>query len=668
MRYLRLTLLIFLIATALTHSSYGEEFNSKLIKEYLAKDKFEIDTEADAIILYESRTTEISVDTVGSNYYYKQLEHIHKIMKILKSSALKEANVHIFYRDDGIRGYIYKIVAKTYNLSGAEVKETELSKDDIYKKQVNGNFYELGFALPGVVEGSVIDYSYDHISPVSDFLPKWEIQGDYPILMNVYRIKYPVRFEFTAITHVYEPIKDFPSEADCLASPYTFCHYSSTFNINDFKTNFWLRRNIPAIKNEPYVYNLPNYVEDLILQPTGFLTSTGMQHFENSWSKVDEELMKTELIKCITRRNLFLDDMIDSISNNCHQDTIKAIYNYVRAHYHCTNERGISSKKELKDVFREGHGNNAELNALLCAMLARAGINASPLLLGTTGHISPIAEFPVADRFNYLACIVRMDTGYILLDASDKSNIYSQLSPDCYNGYARIISKEGSGIMLTPQQLKDNSITAIRITSMTDSGALIEIVQKLGLIKSEGLRKSWEKEEKKKKNYLDDYVHELPSSFNITKTRIDNLENPDTNIVVTLNGTISFDPGASVLYLNSVLVKNITQNPFKATVRNLPVEFPYLSQHTYVLSIQLPADMEPADLPPPSLTNLEHGALTFKKTYGYYTGMHTISINSTYNVNVLNYPVGYYDEIRSFFQDMIKKDNEVLTIKKIAKK
>jgi len=661
-------ILIFLIAAFLANNSFGEEFNSKLIKEYLAKDKFEIDTEADAIILYESRTSEISVETGISSYYYKQLEHVHKIIKIIKSSALKEANVRILYREDGIRGFIYQIEAKTYNLSGNEVKETGLKKDDIYRKQVNGNLYELGFALPGVVEGSIIDYSYDHISPLNDFIPKWEIQGDYPVLLNIFRLKYPPRFEFTAISHVYEPMKEYKSEADCLAGNEAFCHYSSSFNINDFKTNFWLRRNIPATKNEPYIHNLANYVENLYLQPTGYLTETGMKYFENSWPKVDEQLMKSELLKSITKRNSFLDDVLDSIANNCHHDTVRAIYNFVRAHFKSTDEMGIGSKKELKEVFRDHLGNSAEINALLCAMLTRAEIDASPLLLGTTGHVSPIAEFPVAERFNFLACIVQHDSGYTLLDASDKNNIYGQLPPDCYNGYARIIGKTGTGIVLSPQQLKDNSVTSIRITAMTDTGASIEIIQKLGLIRSEDLRKSWEKEEKKKKEYLDNYIREMPSGFNITKSGIDNKDNPDTNIVMTMKGTLHLDPQAGILYLNSVLIKNLTQNPFKATVRTLPVEFPYQSQYQYVLSIQLPEDMEPENLPPPAITDLENGALILKKTYGYYTGMHTVSVNSTFNVNSLNYPVGYYDEIRRFFQEMIKKDNEVLSIKKIAKK
>ncbi len=670
--YYRILLVVFFFISFFSILSSSGQVTEGFIKENLSKNLYRIDTEAAAVILYESKSIAITKEIHGSEYSYKQNEHVYKVVKFLKSSALSAANVHVYFPENDLKNYMDGLKGKTYNLDGKEIRETELLKGDVYRKEIRKNLFEMSFSFPGVKAGSIIEYSYNIISPVRRVLPKWDIQEEYPKLISTYRISYPLDYEFTSIQHISARIKEYPFEKDAINGVDSFCHVLTKPQFPENPVvSFWLRRNVPAIKEEPYVVNLPNHVENMVLQLTGYMSYGGMNHIDNSWAKLDEELLKKDGFGTVNNKNNFLDEVVDSIkkSNPLAFNTTRAIYSYVRSNFNCSGEHNnVYSKRKLQEVYYMKQGTTAELNMLLCALLVHADIDAAPMILGTTGEMSPSQVFPAIDRFNYLACAVKTDSDYILLDASDKNNQYGVLPQNCYNGYARILKEEGAGIELSTELIKDKTVVGIKISAMTDTSAKIEITQKMGLMQSASLRRSWEKDDQKKQDYLDREIHELPENLTITGKMISNDQNPDTNIVINLSGNLKFDKDVNAFYFNSVMIKNMSQNPFKSTVRKLPIEFPYQAQYQYYLSIALPPNLEPVDLPKPTETNLDDGAMVYRKSCSYYADMHTLTVNSTFNLNVTSYPADFYDPIRTFFQNMIKQDNEIITLKKTDKK
>ena len=647
----------------------AQTFDSTFIKSNLLKNKYEIDTEAAAVILLDEKYIEIMPVPGLHGLAFRVEEHIHKIIKFLRSSSLGEANVKIICSGNA-KDNTYEIKGTTYNYTGSDVVKTGINKTDVYLKEINSDKYELDFSFPEVKVGSVLEYSYDLYSPVGLLLPKWEIQEEFPKLVSTYKVSCPGNFAFTTISHVGERCIEYPSVENAFKSPDSFCYVNTSENALFGLSNFWLRRNVPAVRQEPYVQNPSNYRDNLILQLTAFMSGNGLKRFDDSWEKLNQEMLKSDRFACLKNNNFFLDELIDSITRSAPflPDTRKAIYKYVRANFTCAEEYDIFTKRSLLDIYRSRQGSNAEINLLLCTMLLHAGIDAAPIILGTTGHISPTTIFPVLDRFNYLACAVNVDGGYIMLDASDKNNIYGSLPVNCYNGYARIIKKEGIGVTLTSSVLKDKTIFAVKIFEVTDTSAKVEINQKMGLIRSSVLRKEWAKNEKAKKEYLDDVEQGLPMNCVISETIVAHQENPDTNLFITFSGKIKLDSTAGTLFINADWIKNIRQNPFSATTRTMPVEFPYLSQFQYHLNISLPASMEPVDIPATSSISMDSSAMTYEKIYTYFQDMHTLTVNSSFNVNTPVFPTDDYDKIRSFFQNMMKRENEIVTLKKSDKK
>jgi len=187
-RYLLATLLVL---SLFTNTSLCQQNDTTYLRENLMKKSYAIDSEASAVVLFEKYTIDIGAD-------FLQRETIHKIIRILKSDATNLANVAIFFPADDYKNYVYKIEGTTYNLDDDKLTGTPLGKEDKFKKKIEGNLFEVDFTMPGVKEGSIIEYAYTIVSKVSVFLPVWHIQSQYPKLVSEYQLYFPHNYDFVS--------------------------------------------------------------------------------------------------------------------------------------------------------------------------------------------------------------------------------------------------------------------------------------------------------------------------------------------------------------------------------------------------------------------------------------------------------------------------------------
>lgn len=398
-----------------------------------------------------------------------------------------------------------------------------------------------------------------------------------------------------------------------------------------------------------------------------------MTHVGNTWERMDKLFLDNKNLGSVNKSNRFLDEIADSLKKTASTgpEQIRAIYNYVRSEYSLNNDKSrLFSKHSIWEVYRDKQGSVPEINMLLCALLSNAELDAAPLLLGTNSNVSPNVVFPTLDRFNYLACAVQRGQEYLLLDASDKNNVYGVLPVNCYNGYARVLKKygEGEGLELTTQMISDKSMTGVKISGITDTSADIEIIRKPGMMQSSALRKIWHKDDGARQKFIDQLINDQHKDVTIVSSSVAMEENPDTNLVIKLSGVLHFDKGTNLLYLNAFMAKNINKNPFTAAKRTLPIEYPCQQQEQYFLSVVLPAGYEFAEIPKSATMDVDSGAMHYDLNYGYYEAMKTLTLKSNFIVNVTTYPVESYDQIKSFYHDIVKEENAVLVIKKTIQK
>lgn len=656
-KYFGLSLVLFSIQSCLLSA---KESIPDIVKNNIAVKSFPIDTEASAIILSE----EISYSVYIESGRYMKTESVHKIIKILKEDALDLASVHIFYPYDDYRHYVNHLAGTTYNVSGNEIVETSIDKEDIFKKDIGKNVYELNFSLPAVKEGSIIDYSYDYTVPYNDITFTWFIQGKYPKLFSKFSVEYPQAFEFTSIAHVYERMKEVSSEKQLFNSADSFGHYKgSTFN--QFNS-IWIRRNVPGTGSEQLVHNINNLKERLEFQETGYSSSSGSKHFSNSWEKLNKEWWVDAGLGKIVTQSEFVRWLADSLraKDTSYLGRTRSIYNYVRSNIKCTDKKSNFRRSDIRNAVNKREGSFTDVNLLLAALLVQADVDAAPVILSTTSMVSPSSIFPVLDRLNYMAVAVRIDGNYILLDATDKNNVFGRLPVPCYNGFSWILGNTGTGINLTPALLSDKSVIAVNLTDFTDSTAKVEITRKYGMIVSQILREQWAETDDAGKKFISEQEHTFPSDVNAVKVTVSNADNPDTNIIVNYQAVLGLSRNVNGYFFNPTLIKLFDTNPFKATVRRMPIEFSYLTDVTYYLKIVLPPSMKPDSVAKPIDFDFDNGSMSYKKTINYFENMNTMTVSTKFSINKATFDQGYYESMRDFFEAMMEDNKQEITFQK----
>ncbi|HXS35345.1 MAG TPA: DUF3857 domain-containing protein [Flavipsychrobacter sp.] len=648
----------------LSHDILGQGVDKNFIKYHLSQTKYSIDPDAAAVVLYEKGT--VSIEKVnGGNYHI--VFHEYEVIKILKSSALDAANISLPYYTEG-HNYIDNINGTTYNLDEhSNVAETGLSKSSTYNHRINDRIFEEKFTLPAVKEGSIIEYSYDKTSDMQIMLPRWYFQNDYPTLTSKYELIYPGVYEFTSEIQGHG-FKEYPDEDDAIKHNDPAYHITSLINM-DQNYSLWVRHNTPAAKEEPYISSIENDIELIQVQLSTINRSDGdHEKIINTWDKLNKELWKNEKFgKQVSRANNFFEPSIDTIatSNRSDLDKAKTIFSYIRSNIECTGNEGITAEKDIEDVLNNKKGSESEINLLLTAMLRKIGLDASPLILSTVGNLRAHDIYPLVNSFNYTACVLTVDSQKYYLDASNKYNMFGILPSYCYNGYCRIINKEGGSANLTSDDINDREISLLNVSGVLDSITYISCTKRFGNITSRKLREKWTRDNQASKNYISELIQGMPGDMTIIDSKVENLNNPDTGLVIRFKLGLKNKTVYSIYYLNTEFNKTFKENPFKSSQRKLPVEFPYKIEKINLVNYELPKNYHPEDLPKPSLLKYEDGEIEYEKDMDYDTSYrNTLTIRTHFQNRETTYPVIAYETLRTFFEKMIQEENAAITLKK----
>lgn len=655
--------------------AYGKETEKQYIENNLKTLSYAIDTEASAVVLYENTSIEITEEYVR----FSKKEKVHRIIKILRPEALvgvsNVANIKIYLYNLDNGNYISNVKATTYNVGKDSMLQTLLKPDEVYQKNIQGNLYEVTFSMPAVQVGSIIEYYYERVTAYGASTLTWHLQGEYPKLVTEYEISYPNDFAFTTVSNLTEKPKDYQSIDEARQATDNFCRVFNKFKYSTIQQRllFWHRKNVTALKHEPLVYNHNNYEERIDLIVTGYQINKTVHKVSNNWEKVNSEFWdkdKGDIGDNITGSNKFLADVVDSLSSQLHSplELAKGIYTYVRSNMQCNPDKAYSlSRRGLNVVFKNKVGNIFEVNMLLAAMLVKANIEASPVLVSTSKNQSLTPLLPVKDNINYMVVVAHINGQKYMLDATDKNNHFGILPVYCYNGFAWVLGDVGYSINLSRDLLEEKRVAAVKISDFTDSTANLQIMLRIGNVKSMSLRQHWATDEQKKQEYLTEYEQQLPAGTVVTKRSIDNLNDPDTNLVLHFDCVMDIDKTSDMLHLKNELTPSLTSNPLKSTKRKYPIEFPYKYDNSYYISIALPENMEPELLPKPTKMSYDDNKITYERTITYNPGLKTLTASVKYTANSSTYEAGSHESLANFFKNIIEEGEQVISLKKKMK-
>ena len=616
-----------------------------------------IDSNTNAVILADvGSTTFIGNDRHWFSYVFKKYERI----KIINDKALNLSNVEIgLYGTDKDKDKLSDLKAVTYNLDGDKITTTELNKADVFEDKLNAFTTITKFALPSAKAGSIIEFSFTVTSFRFWDIPTWHFQSPgYPCLYNEFKAVFPSTLRYTTVRYGLDSFSRHET------SEVKNDHYNMgdiTATTNDIMSH-WVMKDIAPLKKENFIYSQNDYLDKVEFVLAQTYNGEDIHDVGSSWEKVTNELLsESYFARAIDKEvaaNLYNTAERETSGDNNPLEFVRHLYYYVRDNFTCIPDDQIYIGSDLYDVNKKKKGNIPELNLLLTALLRQKGIQAYPVILSTREYGTNPPDYPVLSKMNYVICMAQVGDDTILLDASRKDLGFGKLSIDCYNGYARVIAKDGGAIYLSPENIKEQQNTSVIIFNDTTGNLSGSFEKDLGFFGSEKLRDEIAASDKKK--YFDKFRSEGTDDIEILDTRIDSLLIPD--FPATIHVDLKIPATGDILYFSPVLFSEYNENPFKAEERKYPVSLPYSIDKIYTLNMAVPNGYGVDELPKPVKVSFNGNEGFFE--YLIQQEKDRIQLRSHIKLNETLFPAEDYSSLRDFFAFILKKFNEQIVFKK----
>ena len=641
-------IVLFVLIYFFTNLSFAQKKELGKVTVDELKEKFHpIDSSATAAYLIKKGTTRFLLDADG----YWTLETIVNVkIKIYKKEGLKYANQSVSYYVGGNTKEVVSFSNEaTYNLVDNKVIKTKLKSEGMFKEEFNENWNVKKITFPDVKEGSIIEYSYRLLSPYITNFNDWYFQKEIPVDYVNYDIYIPKYFEYRTIVTGFEQIES--KSEPIITSDYGEVKFS-------FKKN-----NIPAIKDESFVANIDNYTSILKLELISIsYPNKPKENIAITWSDVVRNIYnQSEFGTQLKKDNYFEDDITlllkDIISN---REKINTIFNYVQNRMSWNKKRGIYCNDGVKKAYQEKTGNTAEINLMLTAMLRYAGLNANPIVLSTRDN--GIAIFPTRSSFNYVISAVEIDNEIILLDATDKNSQPNILPIRDLNWNGRIIRKEGTSdeISLIPNFIS-KEMTNLLVSIKSDGELNGQISKQYSGYNAFDFRDDFQALSE------ESYLEKIEKKYNteVSDYKIEGKNDLNTNVkeTYTFKQNNSIEIIGDKMYFSPLLFLTEKLNPFIQENREYPVDFIFPFQERVILKIDIPNEYEVESIPKSISMPFTENYLNFKLSIS--SNDKQIQIMAINEINSTIIPAVNYPELKAYFSELIKRENEKIVLKKI---
>ncbi|QYJ67156.1 DUF3857 domain-containing protein [Flavobacterium litorale] len=646
----------------------------KVTTKELQEEQHKTDPSAPAAILQKKGITYFDFDNSGNWIIITQ---VAVKAKIYTTDGYYLATVAVPYYEKGLeKEKVSFLSAATYNLEGGKVEKTKLKNESEFEEKQDDNWKIKKIVLPAVKEGSVIEYTYEIQSPFIRHIPTWYFQMEVPVNNIDYEIRIPQYFTYNRILSPYIPIKeeeDTERATKVHNSKYTKGAYGRTSSVlkNEVgSVSFYeiiknyTAENVPALKGEDYVDNIKNYLSFVKheLAKTKF-PNQKEKNYASDWDGVVRLIYSDQNFGTqLEQKEYFEEDLRKLVGekNPTTTELVNIVYNYVKDRMTFNEKYGYECEQGVRKAYNAKTGNVAEINLMLVAMLRYAGLNANPVLLSTrsNGHVSFVNQ----TEFNYVVAGLESQNGIKLLDATSKNGVPGLLPTRALNGTGRVIRENLSSeeVYLAPE--KTSLESAIVMATINTDGSIQGQVRKQYTDYS-----AYDFRNKYSSRNQDTHIAKTENEFGniiLSDYKVTNAEKLDKPAVerFSFKGNTGVDVIGDKIYLSPMLFYTTTENPFKQDERAYPIDFKYPRQQRYNISITVPEGYTVESLPETATIAMDGNICVFNLTVTQKANQ--IQITTVKSINVAMLASDSYKELKVFYNDMIKKQNEKIVLKK----
>lgn len=579
-------------------------------------------------------------------------------IKILKEQGLSLANVKIPFYSSEDEERIIHLNACTYNLdSNGNIILATVAKNSIYSKRLNKKYSEIIIAFPDVKIGSVIEYQYTMERQTMGHLRDWFFQERIPVRYSEYQLVIPQTFRFSVQPSVIDPMEQKRKVIDEVLTS----EQGTPLKVKSIKTNY-IMRNLPGIKDEPYMGAVKDYMQRLEFQlkqidyGNNYITDLRFK-----WSDIIKELLEDEdfgvpLETEVINAASFI-EVAKSIADT--ESRIRYIYLNLRKMMMWNETEGIYCDRNINKAWDTKEGNTATINLLLVKLLNDAGIKTYPVLMSTRDNGLVTPYYPFINQFNTVMAYVQLNKKYFVLDATDKISDY-RLVPEV------IVNTKGFIIDGEEGQWKDIAAGRYKYKLMA---AVHGEIDAAGIMKGDGLvncsdyarRPRCESWLKNKEQFKEEYFAKPYPALKIEDLTVNNADVDSLPLEQKVKFSTTLNSSGNYKYFTVSLFSDLDKNPFVADERIADIDFGVLQDYTMFGNYTIPEDYVFDVLPENISMIMPDTSIVFSRSM--QADENSVSVKMSLEFKRTNYPAYYYPEIKEFYKKLFAKLNEQIVIK-----
>ena len=239
----------------------------------------------------------------GNNQGFFSLVYTRFIrVKIINKNGfdIGSREITLYHNGDGDAEKLSSLKGSTFNLENGVVTETKLDEKSVFNEKYSKNLDVRKFSMPALKEGSIFDLQYTIKSPFETELRPWSFQGEYPCLWSEYEVTIAPPFHYVMNiqgdeTFDVNTTKEIYGTFSIRESNGTGKDelYSLSGNSVDKR---WVKKNVPALHEEPFTTTLDNYNSRVTFQLNYFQWSADNERHDymDTWYKTAKTLMNDE--------------------------------------------------------------------------------------------------------------------------------------------------------------------------------------------------------------------------------------------------------------------------------------------------------------------------------------------------------------------------------------
>ncbi len=623
------------------------------------------------------REGEASSGGKGFELFFKR----HYRIKILDNNAFDWGNVEIplYHDNEGSREKILLFRAITYVIEGKNIEKTKVKEKDLIVEERSEHWDVAKCALPNVRPGAFIEVEYTVKSPFLFNLQDWNFQHTIPVLHSEYYAVIPEYFDYHKAQWGYYPvsIETKTKKNTVTITYYERDKYAASTKVGSAKTKstqttefleniyHFQAENVPAFPIEKYLTTPTNYLTkvEFELAKTKF-PGSNEKHYTQSWDDINNCLLRSEGFGVQLRRERFLKDEVEKLKAS-YSDTMElmeAAFNKTKNNFIWNGQYTKYVTSNLREAYKTGSGNCADINLSLVVLLRELGFEAYPVLLSTRGNGIIHPSHPSISSFNYVIAVAKIGDKSYLMDATEPYSEINLLPIRCLNVEGWIVDENNA--QWIDLQTGNYGKSANYKLNLDDEGNFS------GTMDYSFSRYAAYKECLKAKQATDNNTFlaekfDDKSGLTITEKSITGIDTLYQKVKEHLELEISgqLKNAGEIYYFEPLFFESMEENPFRIEDREYPVEFEYPFTEMQSVSIQIPESFVVEELPKPMVVNLDDKSAKF--TYSISQFGNTIQITSIFSVKKVIYMPEQYPFLKQLIDMIVSKHKDQIILKKI---